>query len=156
MTNLQTGEIDKRMEKAVLKTITAFLNTDGGTLLVGVEDNGNIMGIDIERFENRDKLNLHVTNIIASQIGNEFIPFIKFEQIDYGKRDDGKDRIVMRFDCTPTSTPAFLKNTKEKTETFFVRSGPSSVELTGNDLINYVMNRRKTGKKLRSALTNRE
>ena len=156
MTNLQTGEIDKRMEKAVLKTITAFLNTDGGTLLVGVEDNGNIMGIDIERFENRDKLNLHVTNVIASQIGNEFIPFIKFEQIDYGKRDDGKDRIVMRFDCTPTSTPAFLKNTKEKTETFFVRSGPSSVELTGNDLINYVMNRRKTGKKLRSALTNRE
>lgn len=156
MTNLQTGEIDKRMEKAVLKTITAFLNTDGGTLLVGVEDNGNIMGIDIERFENRDKLNLHVTNVIASQIGNEFIPFIKFEQIDYGKRDDGKDRIMMRFDCTPTSTPAFLKNTKEKTETFFVRSGPSSVELTGNDLINYVMNRRKTGKKLRSALTNRE
>ena len=156
MTNLQTGEIDKRMEKAVLKTITAFLNTDGGTLLVGVEDNGNIMGIDIERFENRDKLNLHVTNVIASQIGNEFIPFIKFEQIDYGKRDDGKDSIVMRFDCTPTSTPAFLKNTKEKTETFFVRSGPSSVELTGNDLINYVMNRRKTGKKLRSALTNRE
>ena len=155
MTNLQTGETDKRMEKAVLKTVTAFLNTDGGTLLVGVEDNGNIKGTDVEKFESLDKMNLHVTNIIAAQIGNEFIPFIKFEQIYYGKRDDGKDRIVIRFDCTPTSTPAFLKNTKEKTETFFVRSGPSSVELTGNDLISYVMNRKKTSKKLRPALAMR-
>jgi len=152
MTNLQTGEPDKRMEKAVLKTVTAFLNTDGGTLLVGVEDNGNIRGVDVERFESRDKMNLHITNIIAAQIGNEFIPFIKFEQVDYGKRDDGREKVVIRFDCTPTSTPAFLKNTKEKTETFFVRSGPSSVELTGNDLISYVMNRKKTSKKLRPAL----
>ncbi len=153
LTNLQTGEPDKRIEKAVLKTITAFLNTDGGTLLVGVEDDGNIRGIDIERFENRDRMNLHITNIIAAQIGNEFIPFIRFEQLDYGKREDGSDRIVVRFDCTPTSTPAFLKNAKEKTETFFIRSGPSSVEITGNDLINYVMNRSKTsGKKLQSAI----
>ncbi len=157
MTNLQTGEPDKRMEKAVLKTISAFLNTNGGTLLVGVEDDGNIRGVDIERFENRDKMNLHITNIIAAQIGNEFVPFIRFEQVDYGKREDGNDKIVVRFDCTPTSTPAFLKNTKEKTETFFIRSGPSSVEITGNDLINYVMNRRKTsGKRLQAASGRRE
>ena len=50
-TNLETGETDKRMEKAVLKTIVAFLNTDGGNLLIGVDDDGDIIGADIQSFE---------------------------------------------------------------------------------------------------------
>ena len=144
-TNLKTGEKDKRMEKAVLKTIVAFLNSDGGDLLVGVSDDGEKIGVDIESFDNPDKMNLHISNLISSQIGDEFIPFIKYRQINYGKRDDGTDRIVVRFSCEATSTPVFLKDNKE--EMFFVRSGPSSVELTGVDLIKYVDNRRKKVKK---------
>ena len=144
-TNLKTGEKDKRMEKAVLKTIVAFLNSDGGDLLVGVSDDGEKIGVDIESFDNPDKMNLHISNLISSQIGDEFIPFIRYRQINYGKRDDGTDRIVVRFSCEATSTPVFLKDNKE--EIFFVRSGPSSVELTGVDLIKYVDNRRKKVKK---------
>ena len=144
-TNLQTGEKDKRMEKAVLKSIVAFLNSDGGDLLVGVADDGEKIGVDIESFDNPDKMNLHISNLLSSQIGDEFIPFIKYRQLNYGKREDGTDRIVVRFTCEPTSTPAFLKD--GKVEIFFVRSGPSSVELTGNDLIKYVDNRRKKMKR---------
>ena len=144
-TNLQTGEKDKRMEKAVLKSIVAFLNSDGGDLLVGVADDGEKIGTDIESFDNADKMNLHISNLLSSQIGDEFIPFIRYRQINYGKREDGTDRIVVRFSCEPTSTPVFLKD--GKVEIFFVRSGPSSVELTGNDLIKYVDNRRKKMKK---------
>ena len=144
-TNLQTGEKDKRMEKAVLKTIVAFLNSNGGDLFIGVADDGTIIGADIESFDNADKMNLHISNLLSSQIGDEFIPFIRYRQINYGKREDGTDRIVVRFSCEPTSTPVFLKD--GKVEIFFVRSGPSSVELTGNDLIKYVDNRRKKMKK---------
>lgn len=142
--NLNTGEKDKRMEKAVLKTLVAFLNSDGGTLLVGVEDDGNIMGVDIESFDNRDKMNLHITNLLSSQIGDEFLPFIKFKLVDFGKKESGADKIVVMFTCTPTSSPVFFKEPKEKIEIYFVRSGPSSVELTGVDLLKYVENRRKT------------
>ena len=144
-TNLQTGEKDKRMEKAVLKSIVAFLNSDGGDLLVGVADDGEKIGVDIESFDNNDKMNLHISNLISSQIGDEFIPFVKYRQISYGQRDDGTERIVVRFSCEPTSTPVFLREGKE--EMFFVRSGPSSVELTGKDLIKYVDNRRKKVKR---------
>ena len=144
-TNLETGEKDKRMEKAVLKTLVAFLNSDGGDLLVGVADDGTKIGADIESFDNPDKMNLHITNLISSQIGDEFIPFIRFRQLNYGTRDDGTDRIIIKFTCSPTSSPVFLKNGKE--EIFFVRSGPSSVELTGVDLLKYVDNRRKKVKK---------
>ena len=144
-TNLQTGEKDKRMEKAVLKSIVAFMNSDGGDLLVGVADDGEKIGVDIESFDNPDKMNLHISNLLSSQIGDEFIPFVRYRQLNYGKREDGTDRIVVRFTCEPTSTPVFLKD--GKVEIFFVRSGPSSVELTGNDLIKYVDNRRKKMKR---------
>ena len=144
-TNLETGEKDKRMEKAVLKTLVAFLNTDGGDLFVGVSDDGEKIGADIESFDSPDKMNLHITNLISSQIGDEFIPFIRFRQFNFGTRDDGTDRIVIRFTCEPTSTPVFLRNGKESI--FFIRSGPSSVELTGEDLLKYVDNRRKKVKR---------
>ena len=134
-TNLETGEKDKRMEKAVLKTIVAFLNTDGGTLLIGVSDSGKIIGMDEKSFENRDRMNLHMTNLISSQIGNEFLPFINFRVADL---DDGA---VMRVVCEPSKNPVFLK---DGTDVFYVRSGPSSVELTGMDLLNYVENRKKS------------
>ena len=144
-TNLETGEKDKRMEKAVLKTLVAFLNTDGGDLFVGVADDGEKIGADIESFDSPDRMNLHITNLISSQIGDEFIPFIRFRQFNFGIRDDGTDRIVIRFTCEPTSTPVFLKNGKESI--FFIRSGPSSVELDGEDLLKYVDNRRKKVKR---------
>jgi len=144
-TNLKTGEKDKRMEKAVLKTLVAFLNSDGGTLFVGVADDGTVIGTDLESFDNCDKMNLHIINLISSQIGDEFLPFIRFKEIDFGKKEDGTDKLVVRFDCKPTSTPAFYK--EGKTETYFVRSGPSSVELMGHDLIKYVEHRRKSVKR---------
>lgn len=138
-TNLSTGEKDPRMEKAVLKTIVAFLNSNGGTLLIGVADDGTVIGVDEESFDNRDKLNLHLTNIIASQIGNEYLPYISFRLSDY----EGKG--VVRVVCRKSDSPVFLKDGKQ--ETFYVRSGPSSVDLHGMDTLNYVLNRFKMKRK---------
>ncbi len=140
-TNLQTGEPDKRMEKAVLKTLVAFMNSEGGTLLIGVSDDGSIRGIDLDGFDNRDKLNLHFTNMISSSIGNEFLPYIRFNLIDVDE-----NRSVMRVVCGRSRKPVFLR--EGKTETFFVRSGPSSVELAGTNLINYVGNRSQKSRKM--------
>ena len=128
-TNLQTGEKDTRMEKAVLKTIVAFLNSRGGTLFIGVADDGSIIGLDEESFENRDKLNLHMNNLIVSQIGSEYLPYINYKLIDF----DGK--AVMRVDCKKSNTPAFHK--EGKTMVFYVRSGPSSIVLEGMQLLYY-------------------
>ena len=132
-TNLQTGEVDKRMEKAVLKTLVAFLNTDGGTLMIGVSDNGDVCGADLHSFENKDKMNLHLTNLIASQIGNGYLHYISFNMVDF----DGK--IVIRVRCDPSPRPVFLREGKQ--ETFYVRSGASSVELTGSNLVSYTASR---------------
>lgn len=128
-TNLQTGEKDPRMEKAVLKTIVAFLNSRGGTLFIGVADDGSVIGIDEDSFESRDRMNLHMNNLIVSQIGSEYLPYINYKLIDF----DGK--AVMRVDCKKSNTPAFHKE-KDKM-VFYVRSGPSSIVLEGMQLLYY-------------------
>ncbi|TQS79339.1 MAG: hypothetical protein A3205_00700 [Methanomassiliicoccales archaeon Mx-03] len=142
-TNLETGETDKRMEKAVLKTIVAFLNTDGGNLLIGVDDDGDIIGADIQSFENKDKMGLHLTNLIASKIGNSFLPFITFNLIDFD------DKVVIRVKCDPCPMPVFYKD--GKIEIFYVRSGPRTEELTGMTLISYIRNR-ESDKRMRKLM----
>jgi len=134
-TSLTSGEIEDKIERSALKTLVAFMNSRGGTLLIGVADDGTVIGIDENSFDSRDKLNLHLTNLLAAHIGNEYLPFITFRLSDYG----GKG--VMRVVCRKSDGPVFLREGRE--ETFYVRSGPSSVELQGTDLLNYVDNRFK-------------
>ena len=109
--------------------------------MVGVSDDGSICGIDIHSFENKDKLNLHFTNMLSSSIGNEYLPYISFNLVDFDE-----ERSVMRVRCERCRKPVFLK--EGKNELFYVRSGPSSVELTGVNLINYVRNRSKKSRKM--------
>lgn len=139
-TNLETGEKDKRMEKAVLKTLVAFLNTDGGTLLIGVDDSGNITGIDEASFDSRDRMNLHMTHLISNQIGDEFNPYISFRVVPFD------ERAVMMVTCKKSPIPVFLRD--GKTEAYYVRSGPSSVELSGSNMVKYIAaNRQKLGRR---------
>tara|TARA_Y100000034_G_scaffold136712_1_gene215103 strand:+ start:1309 stop:2451 length:1143 start_codon:yes stop_codon:yes gene_type:complete len=134
-TNLHTKDADKKIEHANLKTIVAFLNSNGGTLLIGVGDSGKMLGLQKEGFINRDKFVLHLTNLIKKKIGNQYLPFIKYEII----KVRGKE--VFRVDCRRSDKPVFLK--VDEGEEFFVRNGPSSVKLGGRELLDYVGNKFK-------------
>ena len=57
---------DKRITHAALKTIAAFLNTEGGDLLLGVADDGAIVGIEKDRLDNDDKFMRHLAQARAS------------------------------------------------------------------------------------------
>ena len=67
--NLHTNKPDKRMELAALKTLAAFLNSDGGTLVIGVADDHEPVGIQIDDFPNEDRMNLHLGNIVNRTMG---------------------------------------------------------------------------------------
>lgn len=137
-TNIHTGEKDKRMEAAVLKTLVAFLNSDGGDLLIGVKDDGEIVGMDVQTFDNRDKIYLHVTNMISIQVGDNFIPFIEYRLVDF------EERTVLHFKVRRSSKPAFVKT--GEVESFYARSGPASIELKGSELLKYFENHYKIKK----------
>src|SRR3546814_12750902 len=49
--NLHTGQVDDKMQVTVLKTIAGFLNAKGGTLLIGVSDDGQVTGLSADNFK---------------------------------------------------------------------------------------------------------
>lgn len=129
-TNLKNGKTDKEIELAWLKTLTAFLNTQGGILLIGVDDAGQVLGIEVDNFKNEDKCRLHLKNLIHQHIGPTFSRFLHFDIVlIHGK-------LIIVFECEPASKPVFLRN--GQSEEFFIRSGPASVALTISQTIDYL------------------
>lgn len=136
--NLITGKPDWNIEHAVLKTIVAYLNTDGGILLVGVSNSGEILGIENDGFSNEDRFLLHFKQLIKQHIGLNYAPMIEYTLVPVsGKK-------VLEIDCKKSDEAVFLKTDKNDEE-FYIRIGPSSERLTGSKLIEYV-NRRYNGK----------
>lgn len=128
--NIHTKKPDKKIEHTILKTITAFLNTDGGTLLIGVADDGNIIGIAHDGFKNNDKFYQHYTNLVQNHIGNEYLPLIKSKLIQV------HNTTILKVDCRQSNKAVFLNSGNE--QYFYVRIGPASVKLTGKKLLEYV------------------
>ena len=135
--NIHTGEHEKKIEHATLKTITAFLNTKGGTLIIGLKDNKEISGIEKDKFENKDKFMLHLTNIIKQRIGKKHLNLIKTEIINI----KGKDLALI--EVKPNRDQAiFLKNLQNEDE-FYIRTGNSTTQLKARDMVDYINRRFK-------------
>ncbi|RLB66358.1 MAG: hypothetical protein DRH04_09480 [Deltaproteobacteria bacterium] len=132
--NLNTGKSGKEIEIAWLKTVVAFMNSDGGILLIGVNDDGEIVGIDADGFASEDKCRLHCKNLINTHIGPEFSRFIHLKM----RQVQGKTIVVI--ECERVRKPVFL--TVGKNEDFYVRSGPSSLKLSMSQMAKYLDERR--------------
>ena len=132
--NLKTDRSEKVIDKAWLKSVAAFLNSDGGVLLVGVEDNGDILGIESDNFDKEDKYLLHVNNRIQQHIGLEHAGFIGYQLVP------ADNKKVLLIECQPSPSPVFLKISKE--EEFYIRVGPGSRRLSTSEVVAYVTNRR--------------
>ena len=132
-TNLHTGEKDPRMEMSVLKTIAAFLNTHGGTLVVGMADDGSPVGIGVDGFSNEDKMYLHLVNLINGKIGPQHMMHIqpRFDDYDHAR--------VLVVECKKGKAPVYVKDGNN--EKFFVRTGASTTELTVSLVQEYIKQR---------------
>ena len=130
--NIYTGRDDPVIEHSVLKTVAAFLNSEGGTLLVGVDDEGKVLGIDLDHFANEDKYLLHFTNLINNKFGKQFTDYISWDM----REVQGKQ--VFRIDCRRSPAPVFLK-LGERDE-LYIRSGPSTVLLSSREVLEYSKN----------------
>lgn len=131
--NLHTGKPDKRMELAVLKTIAGFLNTNGGTLIIGVADDGTPVGIEVDQFPNEDKMSLHLINIIKARIGVSALSEVHLHFEDYR----GSRVLVVR--CKRSASPVFVVDDNQ--DRFYVRTGPSTSELRASQHREYIQRR---------------
>ena len=123
------------IETAWLKTIVAFLNTDGGILIVGVADDGSAIGLDQDQFESEDKYILHVNNRIQQNIGLEHARNLRFSLEPLGEQK------VLVVECRSSQAPAFLK--QGKLEDFYIRVGAGTRKLSMSQMLAYVTERKK-------------
>ena len=132
-TNLHTGEKDPRMELAVLKTIAGFLNTQGGTLIVGVSDDGSTVGLEPDGFANEDKAALHLVALLKERIGGQHALNV------HPRFEDFEGARVLVIECSRSKAPVFVKDAQA--ERFFVRYGPSTQELVGGTAQGFIQQR---------------
>lgn len=132
MLNLHTGLKDPAIEWSVVKTIAGFMNSHGGTLLVGVADDGSLVGIERDysflKKQDRDGWELWMTDRISSCLGKVAAADLEIEICDL------EGVAVARVDVGTSPTPVFATPLKgEKRPTFLVRLNNSTQELTGQD-----------------------
>ena len=131
-------EDDKGVTHSVLKTIAAFLNTEGGDLLIGVADDGSIVGIEIDQLDNDDKFMRHLAQVVRNGLADRAGTCIDPRtQIAQGKT-------VCVVSCQRSPEPVFLKwKGLEATAEgdFFVRSGPGTVKLSQESAQQYIRTR---------------
>jgi predicted HTH transcriptional regulator len=128
-TNLHTGQPDDKMQMTVLKTIAAFLNAGGGTLLIGVADDGRVTGLAADGFSNEDKMSLHLVNLLRDRVGELFLPYIHPEFVEH---NGGR---VLSIRCERGPKPAFVK--EGAAQRFFVRGANATAELIGQAMVDY-------------------
>ena len=131
--NLHTGQRDSRMELAILQTLAGFLNKDGGTLIVGVSDDGSPIGLDVDGFDSEDRMGLHLVNIVNRSIGADVWAFM------HANFDDFEDGRVLAVRCENAPAPVYVKD--GNVERFYVRTGPSTTELPVSIALKYISQR---------------
>ena len=137
-------KVNTALETVILKSIAAFANGKGGLLLIGVNDEGEILGLEPDyntlKKKNVDGFELHLRRLIKNQFGISFTTAhlqILFPKID------GKTIGVIRI--TPSHHPLYLKvknKNGNEVEKFYVRMGNASQEISSlREIQNYIKNR---------------
>ena len=141
--DLKAQTVNKKLEEIVIKTIAAFANAQGGTLLIGVADNGEILGLEGDYHAlggaNRDKFELHLRNLLNEQFGASLVTLkikVTFPAINEVE--------ICQIDVQPASSPVVI-TIKDKDgraqEKFYVRSGNSSQEVSMAEMQAYLSER---------------
>ncbi len=138
--DFRENKTNKALEDVVVKTVAAFANAQGGTLLIGINDDGEILGLEGDYHSlggaDRDKFELHLRNILNNRFGKAFVSsklHISFPSVHKTE--------ICQVDVKQAST-AMVISTKDKhgqmQEKFYIRSGNSSQELPMNEMQSYL------------------
>ena len=136
--DLKEAKINKALEKVNVKTIAGFLNCKGGgTLLIGVNDHGEAVGLasdyDTLKKKDRDGFELHLGQLAASALGESVAPFltVTFHEID------GHD--VCQITVEACDHAVYVQD--EGTATLFLRTGNATRALPINEAVKFVQSR---------------
>ncbi len=142
--DFQETRTNRALEGVIMKTLAGFFNSYiGGTLLIGVADNGEILGLEKDyqtlKKPDQDGFEQTLMTAISIHLGADLCPLV---HVLFHKLDN-KD--VCRVIVSPANRPVFL-SLVNNTPKFFVRTGGGTRDLNVQEALEYVAGRwKKTG-----------
>ena len=141
--DVREQKVNRALEEVILKTIAGFSNVEGGILLIGVNDDGEVEGLDADyatiKGGDKDGFELHLLNLVTSAYGSEVATTgikVSFPNID--------DKDICMIEIRPGHKPLYTEITDKngvKSQKFFVRRGNSSHELALTEISDYIATR---------------
>lgn len=136
-------KVDRKLEEVILKTVAAFSNQDGGTLIIGVTDDKEVLGLHHDyntlREGSRDSFELHLRNLLSRAFNKEYVATnigITFPMVD--------EKEICSVDIKSGQEPLFVDVPNKhghKSKKFFIRSGNSSQELDIEEASSFIKKR---------------
>jgi hypothetical protein len=130
-------KVSSEVGSAVVKTVAAFLNTLGGVLVIGVDDNKAVLGLEPDYNslhkdkQNRDGFQLHLQDLLSPRIGvDRYQSNVKLEF----KSVEGKDICVLRVKQAPK--PVVVQD--HNLPVLYVRAGNATKILNVVEALRYV------------------
>lgn len=125
----------KDVEDAVLKTVAAFLNSDGGNLLIGVQDDRAVSGLKMDyessnSIRDRDGFERHLNGILRNAVGDATMAFITITFHAIEKND------ICQVSVEPADHPVYLP--REQGQAFFVRQGNATRALDPKETMSWI------------------
>jgi hypothetical protein len=137
---LKQNSPQRYVELSAIKNLAAFLNTEGGTLFIGVDDDGSILGLENTDFasfkgtKKKDAFSLHFDNLVQTYFSNAMASKFELEFIEL----EGKTIVSIHIK-DKASTPVIIKNPeKSNNEEYYVRRNASAVALTMYEMLAYI------------------
>jgi hypothetical protein len=127
-------KVNKALESVIIKTLAGFMNTQGGSLLIGVADDGSIVGLEADYNTLSRKDSDGYTQLIMSAIADKIgTPACKLVKILFHGHD-GKE--VCRIIVLPSPMPVYAK--EDNQPRFYVRTGSGTREMDIQEAIAFI------------------
>lgn len=135
------NNVNKELEYEVAQACAAFMNSDGGTILIGVGPDKNILGITkdyatLGKTKGRDGFELCITNVINQHLGKAYHKFLR---VDFENLDGNE---ICYIEVKKSPVPVYIKS---KNNIFVIRSGNSTQTLDSKEAVTYISQHFETG-----------
>ena len=122
----KTVELKREYVDDIKKTVVSFANCDGGTIYIGVDDDGSVCGVS-----DVDATMLRATNAIRDAIRPDVMMFVECRYVDM----DGKSVVEVSVQ-RGTARPYYLREKGIRPEGVYVRQGASTVPASDAAIFN--------------------
>jgi Putative DNA-binding domain len=142
--DMRENRLNEALKFSVIKTVAAFLNSNGGTLLIGVDDDRKIVGLqgDYSQFKKTDVRDAF-ENWLTTQLINQFgKPATRLFSLTFHEVE-GKD--ICRIESQPSPSPIFVDEGGGKPSQLYIRTGNASRALDMREVIEFSRHRWPTG-----------